>query len=86
MWVENVINMQDNDNLANSYANVQWIKITSIYIAVYKVKGIFIWKLISLIQDMRMMFEEKKKIESVLIHLAFDPVYRIFNKAKKKFL
>lgn len=41
MWVENVINMQDNDNLANSYANVQWIKITSIYIAVYKVKGYF---------------------------------------------
>ena len=41
MWVENVINMQDNDNLANSYANVQWIKITSIHIAVYKVKGYF---------------------------------------------
>lgn len=41
MWVENVINMQDNDNLANSYANIQWIKITSIYIAVYKVKGYF---------------------------------------------
>ena len=29
------------------------------------------------------MFEEKKKIESVLIHLAFGPVYHIFNKAKK---
>lgn len=32
-----------------------------------------------------MMFEEKKKIESVLIHLAFGPVYHIFNKAKKNF-
>ena len=31
-----------------------------------------------------MMCEEKKKIESVLIHLAFGPVYHIFNKAKKK--
>lgn len=30
------------------------------------------------------MFEEKKKIESVLIHLTFGPVYHIFNKAKKK--
>ena len=29
------------------------------------------------------MFEEKKKIESVLIHLAFGPVYHIFNKAEK---
>ena len=35
-------------------------------------------------KDTRMMFEEKKKIESVLIHLTFGPVYHIFNKAKKK--